>query len=292
LEPLIKRRIETAEPVQLTVDFLEYMLTLRQDEETTQLFWESLLKEKRREITEDYYALSPLCSTMHSGLAYSEGMNSGRLLVMRILIGILPSYRSTSLSLLSDCHNNIEETIREVVSYLKSLYMSNEGDSELWKSAVLHSIKLLKHRGFSPYALRRGGWPALVTVPPYREQTAACYLFHPHAVILFSDSALSHAKRIYLFLHEIGHIIFRKYVTKHVLEILLRLISQLKTHENEKLFCPGSQGDEEIFANLFAMAMLADTPQGKQLFSEYYNKGRTISLIRKIINPSMILRHR
>ncbi|MDO9534230.1 MAG: hypothetical protein Q7J85_02610 [Bacillota bacterium] len=78
MEPLIKRRIETAEPVQLTIDFLEYMLKARQDEEITQCFWESLLKEKRREITEDYYALTPLCSSMHSGLAYSDGMNSGK----------------------------------------------------------------------------------------------------------------------------------------------------------------------------------------------------------------------
>ncbi len=289
----MKRKIETNEPVQLTIDFLENMLAMSADEEIGENYWDELLEQKRREIMEDYYALAPLLSTMHWGLCYSEGMASGRLLVMRILLGILPPSNPLGFSLVG-MKQNIRGTFRDVTQYLKSLYMANEGDNPLWKNSVLVATRILLNRGFSPYFLRRGGWPILVTAPPYRELTTACYLFGPHTVVLYSNPEISPERRCFYFLHEIGHLIFKKYYeNRPVPGFFNNLISQLEPEEFGDFLCPGSQGDKEIFANLFAFTLLMDTPPGDYLFSDYYTAiGHTSHLLKKFFSPAILFRHR
>ncbi len=289
----VKRKIETTEPVQLTIDFLEEMLAMSSDEEIAEDYWDELLKQKRREIMEDYYALAPLLSSMHYGLFYSEGMASGRLLVMRILLGILPPSNPLGFSLVG-IKENIRGTFRDVTQYLKSLYMANEGDHPLWKNSVLVATKILLKKGFSPYFLRRGGWPILAAAPPYREMTAACYLSGPHAVILYSNREISPERRCYYFLHEIGHLIYDKYFERRqVPGFFSNLMIQLQPAELGDFLCPGSQGDKEIFANLFAFTLLMDTQPGDYLFSDYYNKtGDTSQLLKKFFSPETLFKHR
>lgn len=289
----IKRKIETTEPVQLTIDSLEKMLSMSNDEEINNNYWDIMIKEKRREIMEDYYALAPLLSTMQHGLCYSEGLESGRLLVMRILLGILPSAVTSDFSL-TGVNKNIHRSFREVVQYLKTLYMANEGDHVLWKNAVNTVIGILRKNGFSPYFFRRGGWPVLVTAPPYREITAACYLLSSHTIVLYSNREISLERRCYYFLHELGHLIFQKYFNRHHAPgFFTDLISQLPPSDFGQFLYAGSQGTEEIFANLFAFTLLMDTPPGNHLFSSYYeNTSHTCRLLKKFFNPSSLLRHR
>lgn len=288
----IKRKIETTEPVQLTIDFLEEMLALDKDEEIMESYWENLLREKRREVMEDYYALAPILTSMQYGLCYSEGMAAGRMLVMRILLGILPASDPLGFSLVG-MNQNIRGIFREVIQYLKSLYMANEGDLTSWKNSVLISTGLLVKRGFSPYFLRRGGLPMLVAVPPYRETTAACYLSSPHTVVLYSNGEISPERRCYYFLHEVGHLIYQKFFTKHqVPPLFTKLLSQLESSELGQFLYPGSQGEKEVFANLFAFTMLMGTPAGNRLFGSYYSEiGDTSHLLRNFFRPSNLFRH-
>ena len=289
----VKRKIETNEPVQLTIDFLENMLAMSKDGDVTENYWNELLKQKRREIMEDYYALAPLLSTMQYGLCYSEGMESGRLLVMRILLSILPPSYPLGFSLVGT-NQKIRETFRDVTQYLKSLYMANEGDHSLWEDSVLITIKTLIKKGFSPYFLRRGGLPILVAAPPYRETTSACYLSGPHTVILYSNREISHERRCFYFLHETGHLIFEKYYERRQIPgFFSNLISQLQPSELGEFLSPGSQGDKEIFSNLFAFTLLMDTPTGNYLFSHYYTKiGHTSHLLKKFFSPSSLFKHK
>ncbi len=288
----IKRKIETAEPVQLTIDFLEKMLSMTNDEEIYKDYWDIMIKEKRREIMEDYYALAPLLSTMHHGLCYSEGLESGRLLVMRILLSILPSAFTADFSL-TGANKNIHRTMREVVQYLKTLHMANEGDHILWRNAVHTVIVILCKKGFSTYFFRRGGWPVLVTAPPYREITAACYLSSTHTVILYSNREISLERRCYYFLHELGHLIFQKHFNRlQTLGLFKDLVSQLPPSDFGQLLHAGSQGCEEVFSNLFAFTLLMDTPPGKNLFSSYFkNTSHACRLLKHFFNPSNLYRH-
>lgn len=290
----LKRKIETTEPVQSTIDFLEEVLAMDGDEEVTDHFWDELLKGKRREIMEDYYVLAPLLSTMEQGLCYSGGMDSGRMLVMRILLGLLPPSYPRGFSL-AGINENLRGAFRDVITYLKSLHMANEGDHVLWEKSVAEATGILLQRGFSPYFFRRGGLPVLVAAPPYRETTAACYLAAPHAVVLYSNGGLSPERRLYYCLHEMGHLIFEKnFARRPASPFFRKLVAWLEHSQLEELLCPGTQGDNEIFANLFAFTMLMGTSQGDLLFG-HYGEGKSwqmTHLLQRFFSPSALFRHK
>lgn len=94
MDLLVKREIETSEPVQWAIDLLEKMIGFYSEEDVKEDYWERLLREKKREVMEDFYALAPAFSLHYRGLGYCEGFNGGRMLVLRILMDALPPYRA------------------------------------------------------------------------------------------------------------------------------------------------------------------------------------------------------
>lgn len=289
----VKRKIEVSEPVQWAIDFLENMINLYYEEDLAADYWERLLKEKKRELLEDFYALTPAIALFHQGLGYCEGLDGGRMLVMRILMDILPPYQAPG-SYSGKCIAKITDqlkTFEDVLVYLKSLHLVYEGDGKLWKSAFFSAVKMLLHNNYSPYLFHRGGWPAFIVTPPYCEQTTACYLFNPHIIVLYSLPEKNKAKRIYLILHEVGHLIFEKYLANKPLpKTLITTLAKMEPSDYPELFCPSSQGIAEIFANLFALAVMYETKEGKELFHHYYCKmGKTALLLQKTFLPGSIL---
>jgi hypothetical protein len=292
MDLLVKREIEISEPVQWAIDFLENMINLYSEEDVEIYYWEKLLKEKKRELLEDFYALAPSFSSFYHGLGYCEGLDGGRMLVMRILMDVLPPYHALGCSR-GKCVKEITyqlKTFEKVIVYLKSLHLTYEGDRALWKNSFFSAVRMLLRSNYSPYLFNRGGWPALVAAPPYREKTAACYLFNPHVVVLYSLPEKNTSKRIYLILHEIGHLIFEKFLAgKPLPKTFITVLANLEPIDYPELICPSSQGITEIFANLFAMAIMHGTEEGNELFHNYYSKmGKTTLLLKKSFLPSSI----
>ena len=205
---------------------------------------------------------------------------------------VLPPYHALGCSR-EKCLKGITYQLKnfeKVIVYLKSLYLTYEGDRALWKNSFFSAVRMLLHSNYSPYLFHRGGWPALVVVPPYREKTAACYLFNPHVVVLYSLPEKSTSKRIYLLLHEIGHLIFEKFLAgKPLPKSFITVLANMESKDYPELICPSSQGISEIFANLFAMAIMYETEEGNELFYNYYRKmGKTTLLLQKSFLPSSI----
>ena len=291
---LIKRKIETIEPVQWAIDFLEKMINLQSEERVELHFWERLLKEKKRELLEDFYALTPSIASFYRGLGYSDGLDGGRILVMKILMGVLPSYRAPGCSQRKSareiaCHLQI---FREVIAYFKSLHLADEGDRTFWQKSFYAAVKMLLHNDYSPYLFYRGGQPAFIIAPPYREKTAACYFLNPHVIVLYSLPGKNMAKRVHLILHEIGHLIFKKYLAdKPPPNTFLTLLASLKPRDYPELIRTSSQGLAEIFSNLFALAIMHETEEGNELFYKIYHKmGKTTLLLRKAFLPDSIFK--
>jgi hypothetical protein len=293
MDILIRREIETSEPVQWAIDLLEKLIDLYSEEGVEGYYWERLLQEKQRELLEDFYALTPSLSFSYHGLCYCEGLKGGRMLVMRILMDILPPYQAQSCKRIKCVWETTHQlkTFQEVIIYLKSLHLSYESDETLWKNSFFSAVKMLLQGNFSPYLLHRGGWPALIAAPPYREETAACYLYNPHVIVLYSLPEKRIAKRIYLILHEIGHLIFEKFLAgKPLPETFRSLLARMEPKDYPDLLSPSAQGIGELFANLFAMAMMYESEEGKELFHNYYSKmGKTILLLEKSFRPSSII---
>jgi hypothetical protein len=288
-----KRKIEVSEPVQWAVDFLEEMIGFYWEEEIEVSYWEKLLQEKKREIMEDFCALAPSFSSVHQGMGFCAGLNGGRVLVMKILMGILPPYRSPR-----SCRKQFKsgaparlQTFQEVLTYLKALHLTWEDDSLLWKEAFFAALARLLHHNFSPYLFYRGSWPAFVLAPPYREKTAACYLPNPQLIVLYSLPEENPAKRLHLILHEIGHLVFEKFLANRPLpSSFVTLLHHLELKDYPNLFCPSTQGIGEIFANLFSIALLYETPEGDQIFHDYYSKmGEAAPLLAKAFLPDSLL---
>ena len=285
IKPLIRRKIEMSEPIQLTIDLLERLQKVNWSEECSEHFTMKMVREMRRETLEDYLALAPKYCTMHYGLAYSEGMAAGRMLAMRILLGTLPVVypqrchqmreRGNSKATLDAAFNALDAAI----SYLKTLHLAEGLErTGAWKQSVMVSTKLLMQHGFYPSGFRRGGLPLLTVVLPYREHVAACYLPVAHAIVLYQNPpAPEHARRVYLFLHEKGHAVARHYFPDTKLpEHIMSFIQRLNERGAVELTNPGRQGPEEIFANLFALNILRGTPEGEVLFKDTYRTIRSI----------------
>ncbi len=289
MESVLIRKIEHVEPLQLAVDLLQKMLALEEEGELPENYWEGLIRAEGRELLEDYLSLVPSYSLFHRGLLYSEGMNAGRLLVMRTLLSILPPFSLSHLPVNTD---TAKEIFRDTLVYLETLQMSSEKDCPLWQKAVFSAVQLLLQRGFSPYLLRRGGVPLLVAAPPYREQTEACYLKGPHTIVLYSIPEQCPARRIYLVLHETGHLLYQKYLSgRKQQQGYLYLLSRLQPLGLDPLLEGGRQGQEEVFCNLFAMSILLDTQEGELLFGGYYRKiGKLDRLLRRIFSPGVLLK--
>mgnify|MGYP000951492728 CR=1 FL=1 len=291
----VKRKIETVEPVQWAIDFLEKMIDLHSEEDLETYCWEKLLKEKKRELLEDFYALTPSFVSFYRGLGYCEGLDGGRILVMRILMGALPPYRA-----LGYCSGERAvgitsqiKTFKEIIVYLKTLHLTAGDDRELWKKSFFYAVEMLLRSSYSPYFFHRGGRPALVIATPYHENTAACYLSNPHVIVLYRLPEKNIAKRIFLILHEIGHLIFNKYIAgKPLPDIFATMLAGMKSQDYPGLICPSSQGITEIFANLFAMAIMHGTAEGDELFHKHYSKmGETTFLLRESFNPFSIFQN-
>lgn len=292
MEILVKREIEISEPVQWAIDFLENMIDFYTEDDVEDQYWEKLLREKKRELLEDFYALAPQLLFSHHGLCYCEGLEGGRMLVMRILMDILPPCYAPGYHHTKGFQGITYQlkTFREVLVYLKSLHLSYKGDEGLWKNSFFSAVKMLLSSKYSPYLFHRGGRPALIVAPPYRENTAACYLYNPHVIVLYSFPEKKVSKGIYLILHEIGHLIFKKFLAGKPLPQTFRiLLANMDPGDYPGLLCPSSQGIEELFANLFAMAIMHESKEGKELFYHYYGKmGRIIPLLQKSFHPSSI----
>ncbi|NMB34771.1 MAG: hypothetical protein GX989_00615 [Firmicutes bacterium] len=288
----IKRKIETREPIQWAIDFLEEMICFQSEENIEPQLWEQLLKEKKRELLEDFFTLTPSIALFHQGLGYSEGLDGGRILAMRILMDILPPYRALGCNQGKPAVGIVHrlKIFQEAIVYLKSLHLTDEGDRTLWKNSFFSAVKMLLRNNYSPYLFHRGGRPVFIVAPPYREKTAACYLLNPHVIVLYSLPEKNIAKRIYLVLHEIGHLIFGKYMAgKPLPETLLALFNSLDPRDFPELIRPSSQGLAEIFANLFALAIMRGTKEGNELFYKQYNKMRdALLLLRKAFHPDSI----
>jgi hypothetical protein len=249
--------------------------------------------KKKREVMEDFYALAPAFSLHYRGLGYCEGFNGGRMLVLRILMDALPPYRA-----LDCCRGKYFrgaahqlKTFAEIIIYLKTLHITCGGDRALWKNAFFSAVNMLLANGYSPDLFNRGGWPVLIVVPPYRENTAACYLFNPHTLVLYSFPGKETSQRTFLVLHEMGHLLFSKYFAgKPLPETFTNILAVLSPTDYPRLFRPSSQGITEIFANLFAMALMQGTGEGNELFDGYYKKmGETALLLRRSFHPGPLL---
>jgi hypothetical protein len=272
---LIKRKIETLEPIQWAIDFLEEIIGFYFEKDIEEYYWIKLLKEKKRELLEDFYALAPSFTSSYQGLGYCEGFNGGRMLAMRILINVLPPYQPLGYSSGKWYRGGICQlkTFEEVLVYLKSLHLAHEGDRLLWRNSFFSALKMLLHNNYLPSLFYRGSWPALLIAPPYREKTTACYLFNPHIIVLYSLPEKSIAKRTYLILHEIGHLIFEKYLSgKPLPQKFTTLLANMKPERYPELIRPSSQGIAEVFANLFAMSIMYGTEEGEELFHSCYQK--------------------
>lgn len=293
MRALVKREIENIEPVQWAIDFLENMVDLYAEEDLQETFWERLLQEKKRELLEDFYALTPSFSQFYHGLGYCEGLDGGRMLVMRILMDVLPPYHALGCTR-GKCVRGITlrlKTFENVMVYLKSLHLNYEGDSVLWKKSFFCAVRMLLNCRYTPYLFNRGGLPAFITAPPYQEKTAACYLFSPHVIVLYSLPKTNVAKRIYLILHEIGHLIFNKFLAgKPLPKNFILLLDNIAPENFPELMRPSSQGITEIFANLFAMAVMHGTEAGNVLFGNLYSKmGKTVPLLQNAFHPEFLL---
>ncbi len=281
----IRRKIETHEPVQLAIDLLERLRDVSRNEECAPHFCMKMFREMRRETLEDYMALAPNYCTMHHGLAYSEGMAAGRMLAMRVLLGTLPAVypqRCHQMKEPGDPYTALRSAFGAMdaaISYLKTLHLAEALKiTGCWKQSVLVSTKLLMQQGFYPSRFRRGGLPLLALVLPYREYDAACYLPAAHAMLFYQHSpAPKHARRVYLFLHEKGHVVARHYFPGTQLsEHLNPFIQRLSNLGAVELITPGKQGPEEIFANLFALNILQGTSEGDVLFKDTYRLIRPV----------------
>ncbi|NLJ55727.1 MAG: hypothetical protein GX334_01615 [Firmicutes bacterium] len=293
MDLLVKREIETTEPVQWAIDLLEKVIGFYAQEDVSEDYWERLLREKKREVMEDFYALAPSSSRYYHGLGYCEGFDGGRMLVLRILMDALPPYRALDCcrgKYFREAAHQLK-TFAEITVYLKTLHISHGGDRALWRNAFFSAVNILLTNGYAPDLFNRGGWPVLVIAPPYREKTAACYLFNPHTLVLYSYSGNNTSKRTFLILHEMGHLLFSKYLAgKPLPETFTNILANLSPADYPQLIRSSSQGITETFANLFAMAMMYGTGEGNELFRGYYKKmGETAPLLKHSFQPTLLL---
>lgn len=293
MDLLVKREIETLEPVQWAIDLLEKIIGFYSEEDIKEDFWERLLREKKREVMEDFYALAPSSLSYYHGLGYCEGFDGGRMLVLRILMEALPPYRALDCcrgKYFQEASHQLK-AFKEIIIYLKTLHIAYRGDKELWRNAFFSAVNMLLADNYSPNLFNQGGWPVLIVAPPYREKTTACYLFNPHTLVLYSFPGNDTSKRVFLILHEMGHLIFSKYFAgKPLPETFTNILAYLSPADYPRLIRPSSQGITEIFANLFAIAVMQETEEGNELFGSYYkNMGETALLLKHSFQPRLLL---
>ena len=211
-------------------------------------------------------------------------------MVIRILLSIFPPYNCSFPVEVPEEKQRLAN-LQEALFFLRSLHLRDEGDSLFWDTGVNFSLNLLQGKGFLPFHFKQYGKPMLAVAPPYREEVNACYLQLPNLIILYSSDEPSPEKRSYLFLHEIGHLLWEKYMSGGSFHPRYKfLLSKLNKLNLSPLLQPAEQGSKELFANLFAISMLKDTAAGDYLFSDYFHlKGEVFDQFKEFFNPSVLL---